>query len=426
MSEAELLKLTKSRTAARGWVTRASHAMTNILATDPVDQVELTDAVDEYDKRLKNLDSVQEDIEILLDQKDLEENISEAGDFRDQSRKARIQAAKVLANLQKKAKSEADTSHNVGAENSVKLPKLELPKFKGNLTEWQTFWDKFQALVHESNLSVISKFTYLHSLLEGEALALVQGIAIMNDNYEKACHMLEDRFGRKERIIFAHIQGLLNVTMPNPCGKGSRVSNLWKLQDELLSHIRSLESLGIRGEDYGVFLTPVILSRLPNDIRMEWARDGAGKESNLEWLLEFLRKEIERRERSETFKEVTVGKTDKPDHSAQEEKRSKSRIPTVSALQSSTGDTGCGFCGRRHATEKCWDVLELPIPERQQRILEAKLCFRCLCKGHIAKGCIAKCSKCNGRHHQLCCKGNVNHGNSKASGEAPSLHEKSN
>ena len=238
--------------------------------------------------------------------------------------------------------------------------------------------------------------------------------------------MLEDRFGRKERIIFAHIQGLLNVTMQNPCGKGSRVSNLWKLRDELLSHIRSLESLGIKGEDYGVFLTPVILSRLPNDIRMEWACDGAGKESNLEWLLEFLRKEIERRECSETFKEVTVGKTDKPDHSSQEEKRSKPRIPTVSALQSSTGDTGCGFCGRRHATEKCWDVLELPIPERQQRILEAKLCFRCLCKGHIAKGCTAKCSKCNGRHHQLCCKGNVNHGNSKASSETPSLHEKSN
>ena len=233
MSEAELLKLTKSRTAAPGWVTRASHALTNILATAPVDQVELTDAVDEYDKCLKHLESVQEDIdiEILLDQKDLEENILEAGDFRDQSHKARIQAAKVLANLQKKAKSKAETSHNVGAENSVKLPKLELPKFKGNLTEWQTFWDKFQALVHESNLSVISKFTYLHSLLEGEALAVVQGIAITNDNYKKSCHMLEDRFGCKERIIFAHIQGLLNITMPNPCDKGSRVSNLWKLQD---------------------------------------------------------------------------------------------------------------------------------------------------------------------------------------------------
>ena len=233
MSKAELLKLTKSQTAAPGWVTRASlsHALTHILATAPVDQVELTDAVDEYVKRLKNLESVQEDIEILLDQKDLEENILGAGDFRDQSHKAKIQAAKVLANLQKKAKSKADTSHNVGAEISVKLPKLELPKFKGNLTEWQTFWDKFQALVHESNLSVISKFTYLHSLLEGEALAVVQGIAITNDNYKKSCHMLEDRFGCKELIIFAHIQGLLNITMPNPCDKGSRVSNLWKLQD---------------------------------------------------------------------------------------------------------------------------------------------------------------------------------------------------
>ena len=53
---------------------------------------------------------------------------------------------------------------------------------------------------------------------------------------------------------------------------GSCIHALRAIQDELLMHVRSLESLGIKGNKYGVLLTPVILSCLPNDIRMEWAR----------------------------------------------------------------------------------------------------------------------------------------------------------
>ena len=51
--------------------------------------------------------------------------------------------------------------------------------------------------------------------------------------------LLEERFGKKERIVFAHIQALLNVTTVP--GKGTKTASLWKLQDELLSHICSLE-----------------------------------------------------------------------------------------------------------------------------------------------------------------------------------------
>ena len=71
------------------------------------------------------------------------------------------------------------------------------------------------------------------------------------------------------------------------------MSALRKLQDELLTHIRSLEALGVSGGEYGLFLTPVTLSRLPSDIRLEWSREGSGHESDLEWLMAFLIEEIE-------------------------------------------------------------------------------------------------------------------------------------
>jgi hypothetical protein len=43
-----------------------------------------------------------------------------------------------------------------------------------------------------------------------------------------------------------------------------------------------------------VFLNPIVLSCLPNEIRLEWARDREGHEADLDHLLNFLKKEIRR------------------------------------------------------------------------------------------------------------------------------------
>ena len=106
--------------------------------------------------------------------------------------------------------------------------------------------------------------------------------------------------------------------------------------------------------------------------------------------MNFLQTEIERRERSQTFKDSVPIKS--------EEKRDKA---TVSALQTSSEINGCGFCGKCHLTERCLDMLKLSIPERKEKIKSSGLCFRCLLKGHIAKRCAAKCLKCKGRHNQI-------------------------
>ncbi|XP_071530438.1 uncharacterized protein [Panulirus ornatus] len=180
---------------------------------------------------------------------------------------------------------------------SVNLPRLDLPKFSGELTQWHSFWDLFVAMVDDSTLPAISKFTYLQALLEGEAKSVIQGLSLTAVNYAVACNLLKERYGKPERIVFAHIQALLGLSLPfKPQGSTTYVSALRNLQDDLLIHIRSLEVLGVGGSEFGLFLTTVILSRLPSDIRLEWSREGSGHERDLAWLLDFLRKEIERRE----------------------------------------------------------------------------------------------------------------------------------
>ena len=53
----------------------------------------------------------------------------------------------------------------------IKLPKLELPKFRGDITQWQGFWDQFYTSIHENtSLSDIEKFNYLRTFLTDSAL----------------------------------------------------------------------------------------------------------------------------------------------------------------------------------------------------------------------------------------------------------------
>ena len=47
----------------------------------------------------------------------------------------------------------------------AKLPKLVLPKFKEDVTQWQGFWDSYNSSIHTNpQLTQIDKFNHLHSL----------------------------------------------------------------------------------------------------------------------------------------------------------------------------------------------------------------------------------------------------------------------
>ena len=298
----------RRRAAARGWVSRSVKALKELLADDDVGRVALEDAIDDLDRRLASLDDAQSSVELLIsDPKKLEEDIDEADQFRRQVRVPRLQAAQMLLEMAKE-KQKGETASSIkssGADsviNTVKLPTIQLPKFSGDVLEWQSFWDQFMELVDESNLPDVGKFGYLHVSLEGEARRVIQGLSLTAANYPTACSLLKERFGRSERIIFAHIQELLDITAPPKTSGPQYITSLWKMQDQLVSHARSLEVLNVKEDQYGVILTPVILSRLPHDLRIEWAREGSGHENDLSWLMKFLQQELEHRERSESFR----------------------------------------------------------------------------------------------------------------------------
>ena len=320
-------ELSRSRAACRGWVTRECKNLATTLEDPELNVVKLSAAMDEFDKRLTNLDDVQSRYELSLENEDaILNDITTAADFRDSARKVRTLASEKFKELSGDSGNKSATHVSSFSVTDVKLPKLNLPVFNGDVLQWQSFWDQFVAAVDSTDLPDVSKFSYLRASLEGEPKAAIQGLSLTSAHYASACKILKDRFGRKETIIFTHIQKLLNLSVPSKCS----VSALWKLNDDLQAHTRSLATLGIDGDKYGVILTPLILSRVPQELRLEWSRDGKGHESDLKFLLSFLEKEIQRRERSQMFQE-SLGPSFK---SSVEERRP--RVATASALQATS------------------------------------------------------------------------------------------
>ena len=195
--------------------------------------------------------------------------------------------------------SRISTHSSTGKHTNSKLPKLVLPKFKGDVTNYRAFWETFQCAVHDNEeLSTIAKFNYLFSLLEGEALRAIKGLAITESNYTAAIDILHKRFGKTQQIIPAHMDELLKIFTWD----GDKSKQLRFVYDKVSVNIRALEVLEIQSDQYGSLLIPVIMSKLPSDVRLQIARRIEKDVWVIKDLLEIIRREVKAQELSEQVK----------------------------------------------------------------------------------------------------------------------------
>ena len=84
------------------------------------------------------------------------------------------------------------TSHPAPDSSGVKLPKLDLPVFDGNIIHWKQFWDQFSVSVHDrTNLSNAEKIVYLqHALKDGSAKNAIEGLSHSGENYDEAVKLM--------------------------------------------------------------------------------------------------------------------------------------------------------------------------------------------------------------------------------------------
>ena len=153
--------------------------------------------------------------------------------------------------------------------------------------------DSFVAAIDScEDLKDIEKFNYLHSYLEGEAFRTIQGIKLTDKNYPETLEVLRKRYGNKQRIISAHMNELLNMKKVE---RDSDLQGLRRLYEDIESHVRSSRSLDVDDDNHGSLLTPIIMERLPHQLKLTISRQVGDDTWDLTRLLCFIRDELKAR-----------------------------------------------------------------------------------------------------------------------------------
>lgn len=124
----------------------------------------------------------------------------------------------------------------------------------------------------------------------------IAGLPLTSDNYTAAIEFLTKRFGNRQVIISSNMDSLLKLA---PLGNTSDVRKLRRNYDKIEAHVRGLQALDMPTETYGSLLVPVLMTKIPEDIRLLVGREIKDGEWNLSEILELLRNEVKNRERCE-------------------------------------------------------------------------------------------------------------------------------
>ena len=118
------------------------------------------------------------------------------------------------------------------------------------------------------------------------------------------------RYGSEEQINIRHVPALLNVKAPTQHKGMAYVKELYQMFNTINVHVRSLANNGIEGEQLGTVLCPLIVSKFPEDLALEWSRTCKGKLRDIKHTLKFLLEEIQRQERAHDLRHtMTSGMT---------------------------------------------------------------------------------------------------------------------
>ena len=242
-----------------------------------------------------------------------------------------------------------------------------------------SFWDLYDSAIHSNpSISKVNKFNYLKSLLEGNAARAIKGLTLTNANYDAAIKILHDRFGKTQQTIAAHMDEILKI---QACTNG-RTSQLRYIYDKVSVHVRGLASLGVSSEQYGSMLIPIIMTKLPSEIRLQIARKSSGDVWKIDELLDTIKTEIEAREVSDGVQSsLQQNKSPGGQHQSP-------RLPAVGAFsnQDKPGKhIQCVYCKEHHCSASCDRVIN---PNDRKNILKRdNRCFICLGIGHRSTRC---------------------------------------
>lgn len=243
MTEAEALpRKRRIRAGHRASATRILGQAATALAETPLDPDRLSLLKLTLDEKLETLKSLDVEIIELTPEEALEEEIQQSDEYKEKVYDALTKIYRAVnpgttpptpAIAEARILTSTGAPHEPGAK--VRLPKLGLPRFNGNLMRWTSFWDSYESAIHNNKeLTDVDKFNYLRSLLERTAYDAIARLTLSSAKYREEIEILQKRFGNKQLIISKHMETLLNT---EPVSSDQNLKDLRRLYDNTESHI---------------------------------------------------------------------------------------------------------------------------------------------------------------------------------------------
>ena len=109
---------------------------------------------------------------------------------------------------------------------------------------------------------------------------------------QRSLELLKNRYGNTQQIIFSHMNTL--VKLKPVINKD--LNKLRKFYDQVNSPVRSLVNLGVKSSTYEALLCPVILEKVPSEIRLIIGRNCTYALWNFTRMLQLINDELKARE----------------------------------------------------------------------------------------------------------------------------------
>lgn len=273
----------------------------------------------------------------------------------------------------------------------LKLDRLTLPTFGGDLVEWTSFRDQFKDMVHDNdNLSNIVKFHQLRSHLKDAALDTVSGYKFSAQNYEAAWQDSNHRYNRTDNIIEEYIRKFMELPVLSAHPSGKLYTAMINATNQML---RALPNWGIVVQSWDPWIKFMIVTKLDDATRREW-RQKIGREQQvpLAKLLDFL-------EVRATNAQPTQGDRLRQMFTGHSDKRSRDKGKGIHHASFAK----CPNCSEEHPLYKCSKLLALKAKDRTEVIKKLKLCFKCLSQHERDQCKKGGCPECNGPHNRVLC-----------------------
>jgi len=368
--------------ASRGAVTKSIKKLEELLQDSSQIQ-EIQAFVDNLTTQATRLEKLNDLVDKVIPEEELEDQYDKIEDYRTDVELCLSVSKNTISNQN------ANKIHKSKQHQSLKLPKLTLPQFTGEVLEWQEFIETFSITVDKQSLSDIEKLQYLKNCIKGEPAQVLTGLPLTNSNYAVAIDLLKERYGSKRRIIRTHVQALISIQQPNH----KSYQSLRTFVDTVKKHLRGLSSLDVDSDNYDIIMCEVLLPKLPTNIKHEWAKL-EDTEMVLNKLLSIVEAEAKHLDIMSTHHTESTSKTVISEH--------KSKSINFS-LQEKQHSFKCLFCNNSdHNSYQCPKFLSKSAEDRIKLTKTAKLCVNCL-KRHYPLKCTSqhRCKLCKGFHNTL-------------------------